>query len=358
MSSINFPIEGDLLQHDFVSSEIMSFLTPEQQLVNSKISRLWPEIPLGRLCMFNLMKSISNLSMGEINILLKNHPEVVPQLVNMKFHEVLNPSQYKGEFLSKIIEVKFKKNPSEAIEYLQGFPLEQRKMIEALKFMTRCADLRDDQITEIIALCPDLKSLALSGSNFITGEFLTRIPEGIHLERLMLENCENLNEDFLADFFSGATQIKEINLSDSLITGGCLTHISEKNHLENLFLEGCKNLNEDFLVAFSSKTAYLKKVYLSVTEITGKVLLSISDQCQLEELFLGHCKNLNEELLAEFFQLNASHLNVVELEFTEITGECLAYLPKENQIKKIGLFDCKNLDQVYLQNLSKEILEI
>ncbi|MGD2169670.1 MAG: hypothetical protein PVI40_05475 [Chlamydiota bacterium] len=95
----------------------------------------------------------------------------------------------------------------------------------------------------------------------ITGSCLTQLPSKNCLEKLNLRNCRNLIECFLASFFFyKAANLKEVDLNGTNITGEGLSFIAEKNKLEKIYLQECNNLKEGFLACFFLKAAHLKKV--------------------------------------------------------------------------------------------------
>ncbi|MGD2169638.1 MAG: hypothetical protein PVI40_05315, partial [Chlamydiota bacterium] len=186
--------------------QIISFLPPEQQLANIQLNKVWRQASLSLSLQFALMRSISNLSARERNFFLENRPSLINYLMNLNFNEALNPSKFKSELLSKVVECKFYRTHFEGISYLRSLPEEQRNMIEDLDFSS-VFFVDDRLIEEVITLCPKLKSLTLASSP-ITGECLLHIAEDNQLEKLSLQNCSNLNEDSLITFFQKAIHLK------------------------------------------------------------------------------------------------------------------------------------------------------
>ncbi|MGD2169637.1 MAG: hypothetical protein PVI40_05310 [Chlamydiota bacterium] len=326
---------------------IMSFLPPEEQILNSRVSRTWYNVSKTNLGQFALMRAISS-SKWCAYLLITRKPELIDRLITLAYNEVLNPnSKFTGEFLSAIIECKFEIAPSEVVEYLHDLTEKQRAMVETLQFPYNFLhEFTDEQVAEIIKLCPNLKSLALTKSN-ITGECFAHIPDGCHLEKLCLPSCENLNEIFLAQLLSKVAYLKILDLSYTKITGECLAQIPKRNYVERFDLSGCKNLNEIFLAQFLSKAAKLKELDLCGVNITGKCLAYVPEENNLERLILQLCCELKEGLFKEFFRLKGAHLKELNLSNTKITGECLAHVPEKNCLKKLYLSSCKNLNERY-----------
>ncbi|MGD2168630.1 MAG: hypothetical protein PVI40_00115 [Chlamydiota bacterium] len=72
------------------------------------------------------------------------------------------------------------------------------------------------------------------------------------------------------------------------------------------------------------------------TQITGECLASIPNDNQLEHLVLGRCSGLRENFLIEFFS-KATLLKKLDLESTKVTGEGLSYLPEQNSFEELYL---------------------
>ncbi|PIS01841.1 MAG: hypothetical protein COT84_00505 [Chlamydiae bacterium CG10_big_fil_rev_8_21_14_0_10_35_9] len=355
-ASINFSLSVNMW------AKTISFLAPEQQLIASQVSKLWKNASQVPLCRLALMQSISNLQLGQRCTFVKQEPQLIEYLVNLEFNEVLDPyHKSKGEFLARIIESKFESGVSNAMNYLRSLSEENRKLIKSLGF--RCLpdpnlDFTEEQVGEILSLCPNLKSLTLSGSS-ITGECLAVISEKNQLEKLCLVNCRNLNEGFLNDFFQKAAHLKELDLSKTNITGECLANILKENQLEKLCLERCKNLEEQFLAEFFQKAICLKEVNLSFSNTTGEGLAHIPHhQNQLEKLCLKYCENLQEGFLKIFFS-KAAHLKEVDLSFSNTTGEGLAHIPHhQNQLEKLYLNSCEKLDEQFFAVALQKVVHL
>ncbi|MGD2169636.1 MAG: hypothetical protein PVI40_05305 [Chlamydiota bacterium] len=376
---------------------IMSFLPPEEQILNSRVSRTWYNVFKTNLGQFALMRAISSSRRCAYFFVTKK-TKLIDHLITLTYNEVFNPnSKFTGELLSTIIECKFEEVPSKAIEYLHDLTEKQRAMIQTLQFSkSYFSDFTDEQVVELITLCPNLKSLTLTEFS-ITGECFAHIPDECYLEKLNLSMCERLNEGFLIEFFQKADCLKEVDLSytnttgeclarmleivqleklnlsgcknlsevllakvfskeaclkkldlsSTTITGECLTHIPEENNLESLSLMWCKNLHEIFLTRFLSKAANLKEFDLSRVKITGECLTHIPEENNLERLVLQLCYELKEGLFKEFFRLKGARLKELNLSNTKITGECLAHVPEKNCLKKLYLSSCEDLNERY-----------
>ncbi|MGD2169671.1 MAG: hypothetical protein PVI40_05480 [Chlamydiota bacterium] len=382
---------------EVVWGSVLSFLTTKEQLLSGRVCTAWQRVSKTDFCKVALMRSISKLRVEEVNTLLKKLPRLVG-LAHQTFNQSLDPtSKIKGGFLSRVIESKLEDSPFIVIAYLRSLSEKQREMIEALKFSCRGLDFTDEQVTEIIALCPKLKSLSLIDSKItgtglaqiakenklekinlsgcknldersltvfflkavflreidlsytpMTGECLAHIPEENYIEKLSLRSLSfsshRIHEGFLTDFFSKATHLKEVDLSSTSITGRCLIHILEKNQLEMLVLSGAMLLEENILADFFSKATYLRWVNLSGINITGRCLTCIPEKNHLEWLCLSSCRKLEEDLLAEFFS-KATSLRKVTLSNTFTTGKCLSQIPKENHLEKLRIQECDYLEE-------------
>ncbi|PIS00928.1 MAG: hypothetical protein COT84_05050 [Chlamydiae bacterium CG10_big_fil_rev_8_21_14_0_10_35_9] len=341
-------------QSQNILSTIISFLPPDQQLqiINSRLSKIWNQASLNLTVQFNLMRSILKLPPKKINELVQRRFGLITHLVNQTFNECLTPSKFKGELLSKVIESRFGKHS--AIMYLQGLSPEQREMIETLKLSAYFA--LEDEVTKIIELCPNLKSLTLNVPN-ITGECLAKISKQNQLEKLYLgSRCDRLVEQFLAVFFREATHLKEVDLSYTNTTGEGLSHI-EKNQLNKALLRGCKALSDDNLGVFFSKALDLIEVDLEGTEITGSAFDQVPIGSRLEKLSLKLCVNFNEDFLPHLLRL--THLKVIDLSCTPITGKYLDIIASENKnLEKLFLKKCERLVEEFLVNLFSEATDL
>ncbi|MGD2169664.1 MAG: hypothetical protein PVI40_05445 [Chlamydiota bacterium] len=328
--------------------KIVSFLSPEQQLIIRRVNTLWLQHSEQNIYKAALLQSISKLPIDGIKTFLKERPLLIKNLVNQQFHEITNPnSKFTRELLSKIIRCEFEKDFSSVITYLQSLTEKQQKMIETLDFSSDDFNTcTDEQVTEVIQLCPNLKSLNLL--NFkITGECLTKFPKENQLEKLILGGCVDVEEVFLERLFLKAACLKEVNLSGIDITGSCLALIPQNNQLEKLVIEGCKELDEEYLIDFFLRATCLKEVDLSDTNTTGEGLAQISKQNQLKQLVLEECEELNEDFLEILFP-KAIHLKFLNLSNTFITGSCLTQFSGKSQIKQLSIAGCEELDEAAL----------
>jgi hypothetical protein len=296
------------------------------------------------------MESITRLPEKKIGLFLEKDPKLVERLIALKFNEVLGfSSKVTGEFLSKVIERKFEKDIPGMISFLENLPDEKRVMIKSLDFSCEeDHDFTDDQVEQVIALCPDLTSFTLSLSR-TTGRWLTQVSKESKLEELSLFYCTDLNEEFLIEFFTArAAHLRSVDLSYTNTTGEGLAYLPENNQLRELFLDRCYYLNERFLEGFFSlKANQLKKIVLDKTEITGEGLSYISEQNQLENLSLAHCTDLNENLLEIFFS-KAAHLKIVNLSQTYTSLKGLSQIPVESQLRELVLSSCAFIKEHYL----------
>jgi uncharacterized protein YjbI with pentapeptide repeats len=342
LSFLNLSLPKDIL------TSVISFLSPEQQLLDRRVSQTWLKASKARLCEFALMRSITKLPKGERNLFLKGHLGLIQHLGNLNFHSLLDPnSKFKREFLSKVTESKLEEGSLSVITYLQSLSEKQRGMIETLEFSCDAQDFTDEHIAEMLALCPRLKSLTLINSQ-ITGVGLAQILEGNQLESLYLDCCENLDEDALANFFLKTPDLKEVKFFETNIKGRCLAEIPEGNHIEKFVLHECDYPDEDDLAIFFSKATFLRELDLSYTLTAGGCLADIPEENHLEKLSLSlSSHDPAEDDLAVFFS-KATHLREVILSSTSISGRCLAQIPEENHIEKILLNSCHGLDEDFL----------
>ncbi|MGD2170327.1 MAG: F-box protein, partial [Chlamydiota bacterium] len=286
-TSINLSLPLD------VWAKTISFLVPKEQLAVSRVNTLWRQAFHMPICQLTLMQSIAKLPLSVRRISLELYSPLIEHLINLQFNEVLDPhNKHKGEFLAQIIESKFEYGSSNAMEYLRTLSEENRKAITFLNFQCCAAvlslDLTDEQVEEILLLCPNLKSLTLEFS-CITGEGLAHILEQNQLEKICLKLCLNLDERFLRGFFQKAVCLKEVDLSESNTTGEGFAHILEQNQLEKICLKLCLNLDERFLRGFFQKAVCLKEVDLSGSNTTGEGFAHILEKNQLEKLCLKYC---------------------------------------------------------------------
>ncbi|MGD2170309.1 MAG: hypothetical protein PVI40_08730, partial [Chlamydiota bacterium] len=238
-------------------SKVASFLPPKRQTLISLVAKDFLNAFQSLECRCAFMHSLSK---HEINLIFDHHSEVITSLINQQFHQSINPdSKFTKEFLSKVVESRFMKGAFHAIDYLQSLNEEQRDKIENLCFSCHRFDFTDDEVAQIIILCPNLMSLTLNNSK-ITGAGLAQIPGNNTLKKLVLKNCEHLNEASLEEFFSKATHLQEITLYNLPITGRCLSNISEENQLKRLSLLNCNHLNDDSLTDVFSKATHLQEV--------------------------------------------------------------------------------------------------
>ncbi|MGD2170387.1 MAG: hypothetical protein PVI40_09125, partial [Chlamydiota bacterium] len=212
---------------------IIAFLPVGQQIEIREISKLWHRISTTELrSQFFLMQSIAKLPDKERSLFLIKHPQLIEHLVTLKFNEALDPNyEHTGRFFSIILEHACTHNPENMIAYLKRFSQEKRNTIQSLTLSN--ANIRDQDVEEVLKLCPNIKSLTLKNSN-ITGEGLARASH--QLEKLHLCDSHHLNEAFLAEFFRNATQLKEVSLNWTNTTGEGLSQLPRENQLEKLHL--------------------------------------------------------------------------------------------------------------------------
>ncbi|MGD2170301.1 MAG: hypothetical protein PVI40_08690 [Chlamydiota bacterium] len=332
-------------------SNVISFLPHQAQLDVKPLIRLWYQASQQLSCQFAHMRSITMLPGEAILEIFQEHPRLIEKLVHHTFHQILDPNyEVSDSFLALVLEHKYGDNTAAKIAFLRSFSVEKRNAIRSLDFSND--DITDAQVTEILTLCPNVRSLSLSSSK-ITGKFLTKISEQNQLEKLSLFLCENFNEDFLKEFLSQkAFHLKELGLDCINITGEALSHILVGNQLETLSLSNCQNLNESLLKGFlSMKAFHLKKLVLSSSNTTGEALSNILQDNQLEKLDLFNCRNLNESLLKDFLSMKAFHLKKLDLSSTETTGEGLLHITEGNHLETLFLYNCENLNENFLKRV-------
>ncbi|PIS00310.1 MAG: hypothetical protein COT84_08155 [Chlamydiae bacterium CG10_big_fil_rev_8_21_14_0_10_35_9] len=326
--------------------KILSYLTPQEQLMMRGASRAWNYLSQERLGQFAFIQSIAGTCSRDIEKLYDNDPKAfevfLDRTVNTNFNLVSDSdSRVMGKFFYNVLYFKSRVNIEEMMQWLRKLPPQKRALIEEFNYY----DITDRQLAEVIELCPNLKKLHLINTN-ITGEGLSHIPENNQLEYVSLSS-PNLDKAFLSTFFSRATKLKSLWLV-SPIAGEILSHIPKNNQLEKVDLDN-STLKENHLIEFFSKATMLKEVNLSHSNITGKCLnFIVSDQ--LEAIILSYCEYLDEKWLVKFFS-NAATLKRIDLTLSSTTGEGISHIPINNQLQTLVLRYCEFLDERYLIGL-------
>ncbi|PIS00731.1 MAG: hypothetical protein COT84_05945 [Chlamydiae bacterium CG10_big_fil_rev_8_21_14_0_10_35_9] len=245
-----------------------------------------------------------------------------------RFHEKLDPNgKILGRYLTEVLQVKCEKDPEDMIAFLQSFSLDARETIQSLNFFK--SSITDEQVSQVLTLCPNIKVLNLGGTN-ITGEGFADLPANNKLENLSLNRCSHLDEGYLSAFFVKAHNLTYLDCSYTDTTGEGLADLPENNKLQTLRLNWCNRLDEEHLSRFFAKGNNLDTISISNTRITGRGLAHLPIDNQLKNLYLHSCGMLNLEHLTALFGktnlLEVVYLNETNINLDQLFRERFAHI--------------------------------
>jgi len=227
-----------------------------------------------------------------------------------------------------------------------------------------CKISKEQSLKNFLSMCINLTTISFYNTS-ITGECFQNLPDSARksLVYLDLDSCKSLEERSLNNLLPGCVHLKQIDLSNTPITGECLLYIpdSARKTIEKINLEFCLSLKENYLERFFPTCTHLKIISLSNTPITGECLLHIPDSAQktIKYIYLDFCLSLKENYLKNLLA-GCTHLKIISLANTSMTGECFQNLPDSarNIIEVINLEFCTLLEKHYIKNLCSTCINL
>lgn len=185
----------------------------------------------------------------------------------------------------------------------------------------------DSSFSEIIAKCPKLRSLNISGSSSLT-ENLYTIPK--NLETLNVSQCSWLNNQSLKKIASICPSLKKMILtSNTQLNFVAWGELSRFRCLESLDLSRCHQISDDDFSVILRACRSLK------------------------ELILDECKKISDKgyfelskALSRLANLNLSRCSITDLALIEIAIRC-------HRLTVLNLMRCENITEKGILGLAK-----
>jgi tRNA U38,U39,U40 pseudouridine synthase TruA len=214
----------------------------------------------------------------------------------------------------------------------------------------------NDSITDIhlavlLAYCPQLQSLNLSGCSKITDAGVTALSQCAQLQSLNLTNCDKIT-DAGVTALSHFTQLQSLNLSFcSKITDAGVAALSQCTQLQSLNLTYCNEITDAGVTALSRSTQLQSLNLYSCEKITDASVTALSQCTQLQSLNLTYCKitDAGVTALSQCTQLQSLNLSSC----SKITDACVTALSQCTQLQSVNLFNCSEITDAGVTALSQ-----
>jgi hypothetical protein len=281
--------------------------------------------------------------------------------------------RYLNQFLKKSNHISYLVSDIDYFESLFTSIPSLAQTLESLKICTTSNPLNTKFIKELI----NLRELDLGSSSIIAKSLKSLLVSCPHLEKLVLNNCKNINdssEEFFLD--ENLRELKDLYLGYSSITMKFLNNLlAHCPNLEKLDLMYCKNINDSSEKLQFSNLEKLKELNLSFLSIN---LNSLFAHCpNLVSLKLGIINSGGEELqfsnleklkelelsgsiTTKFFNSLLAHcpnLEKLNLNLSEIINDSNEEIQFEN-LKNLKGLESVNLSIKFLNSLPAHCLNL
>ncbi|MBN1920127.1 MAG: hypothetical protein JW892_02685 [Anaerolineae bacterium] len=209
------------------------------------------------------------------------------------------------------------------------------RMPELICYLDLSDRLLFDSSLEYLTVFTQLRELNLA-ETLVTGEGLAFLKD-LPLTWLRLAECRNLSDKGLQRIAS-LVHLETLDLSYCTgITGRGLAHDKPLEHLRVLNLERCSTLQEATLASLAAMPA-LEDLDLSDTQIDGMGFMHFRNNTTLRRLSLEGCARLNSRTVPHLLNLEA--LEVLHLGRTFIEDADLELLMALRNLRELHLYGC------------------
>jgi hypothetical protein len=234
--------------------------------------------------------------------------------------------------------------------------------------------ITNEELKQLIILCPDLKYLDLTDNTKLKGLGLAPLSGLINLRSLNLQGCYNISGEGLAclssltnlqnlnllgmvtdkelAYLSGLKNLQNLSLNScSALTDKGLVQLSGLTNLQNLNLSGCFKLTDEGLTCLNGMINLLKLDLTYCEKLTDDGLAILSGLTTLQSLDLSRCSKLTDKGLERLSKL----INLISLDLVncyKMTDNGLAHLSRLTNLVSLDLNNCDNLTDAGLAHLA------
>jgi hypothetical protein len=234
--------------------------------------------------------------------------------------------------------------------------LEQAPALEELNFR-ECKNIGG--YTTLLShntFLPTLKKIDASKSNITAKDMQVLFKQAAHLERLYLNECQNLGEDWIPSYGLLA-KLKSISLSKSDVTlSNLLGLLSIAPQLEELDLHNCMALDSEIEFSLNTPLARLKKLSAYASNISSRMLHSVLINApHLGSLDLSNCENIGGAFSMLPPKTLLPALKTLALYGSNVTlEEVMTLLEVANNLEELDIHNCFDLND-FIDDLNPNV---
>ncbi|CAF0937258.1 unnamed protein product [Brachionus calyciflorus] len=210
------------------------------------------------------------------------------------------------------------------------------------------------QIGEILKMlaetCPNLIGLNLANLSASNKSFTPLVKNCQNLKFIDISNCRRLSDASISKIFQHCPQLEQFNFSNCReIVGSCFERINFNNlYIKNVCLDDCENIEDEFLVLLLNRCKNIKTLSLNRSRpySPNSILNIINEMPNLESLyisFLGFDSLKNYDFKSIKFE-NLENLKVLDISKSGCNNTLLTtILEKLKNLRILKIDDCTSL---------------
>tara|TARA_R110002050_G_scaffold23508_1_gene63105 strand:- start:3368 stop:4831 length:1464 start_codon:yes stop_codon:yes gene_type:complete len=206
----------------------------------------------------------------------------------------------------------------------------------ALRNVSLCGQryLQDDGLEAFFSLCPNIKSINLSGMPLITDQAIRNMSERLQgVTEVDISLCQELTGkslEYIGERFGSTLTVLRLYGNRNMESEALAQLAAHCRKLEYISMYGCSQMEDEGVISLVKRNPNLQMIDLSVCNITDNSLFVIAENCRyLQTLRVNTCRKITTAGVSAVAQgcphlnyLNCNNINATDALLGKISRHC------------------------------------